>query len=258
MNQEKIGKFIAKSRKDKKMTQEQLADILGVTSKSISRWERGICMPDLSLYEKLCNTLGITINELLSGENLKKDEYQETFEKNIISVVDKVDKKNRIPNTLKKLALTIIFVIDAILIGYIMYANIEFTANFDKSTMSATIETTGLVTSSGTQKAQALKFNYSVYGIPKYLITENKNTKEKIIFITLKETLENRNDVKKNNPDNNVTDLTKKFTNSDTLELEPNTSYKIYYTKEPFKNISDASNKSLDKIIKKSYFLTEN
>lgn len=258
MNQEKIGKFIAKCRKDKNLTQEQLADTLGVTSKSISRWERGVCMPDLSLYEKLCNTLGITINELLSGEKLEKEKYQETFEKNIISVVDKVDKKNRIPNMLKKLALTIIFVLDAILIGYIMYASIEFTANFDKETMSATIETTGLVNSSGTSKTKTLKFNYSVFGIPKYLITEDKTTKEKIIFITLKETLENRNDTKKNRTSKNVTDLTPKFTNSDTLDLEPNTSYKIYYTKEPFKNISNASDKSLDKIIKKSYFLTEN
>jgi len=188
MNQEKIGKFIAKCRKDKKLTQEQLADTLGVTGKSISRWERGICMPDLSLYEKLCTTLGITINELLSGENLEKDKYQETFEKNIISVVDKVDKKNRIPNMLKKLALIIIFLIDAILIGYIMYASIEFTTDFDKYTMNAAIETTGLVNSVGSSKSQTLKFNYSVYGIPKYLITEDKTTKKKIIFITLKET----------------------------------------------------------------------
>ncbi len=258
MNQERIGKFIAKSRKDKNLTQEQLADILGVTSKSISRWERGICMPDLSLYGKLCSTLGITINELLSGENLEKEKYQETFEKNIINIVDKVDKKNRILNMLKKLALTIIFVIDAILIGYIMYSNIEFTANFDKETMNATIETTGLVASSGTSKTKTLKFNYSVYGIPKYLIIEHKNTKEKIIFITLKETLENRNDVKKTSNSKNVIDLTEKFKNSDTLDLEPNTSYKIYYTKEPFKNIYNASDKNLNKIIKKSYFLTEN
>ena len=74
MNQEKIGKFIAKLRKEKKLTQEQLAEKLGVTSKSISRWENGNTMPDVSLFEPLCKELNITINELLSGEKIKKEE----------------------------------------------------------------------------------------------------------------------------------------------------------------------------------------
>ena len=93
MNQDKIGNFIAKCRKDKKMTQSELAEKLGVTDKSIGNWENGRNMPDLSLFKPLCDELNITINELLSGERLKKDEYQERFEENMIHTIDYSTKK---------------------------------------------------------------------------------------------------------------------------------------------------------------------
>ena len=83
MDQEKIGKFIAKCRKQRKMTQAELGEKLGVTEKSISNWENGRNMPDLSLFKPLCNELNITINELLSGEKIGMDKYQEKFEENI-------------------------------------------------------------------------------------------------------------------------------------------------------------------------------
>ena len=70
MDQEKIGRFIAERRKDKNMTQEQMAEKLGVSSKSISRWENGKTMPDVSLFEVLCEELNITVNELLKGEKI--------------------------------------------------------------------------------------------------------------------------------------------------------------------------------------------
>ena len=88
MNQEKIGKFISKCRKDKKMTQSELAEKLGVTDKSIGNWENGRNMPDLSLFKPLCDVLGITINDLLSGEKISKDKYQERFEENIVNTID--------------------------------------------------------------------------------------------------------------------------------------------------------------------------
>ena len=101
MNQEKIGKFIAQSRKAKKMTQQELAEKLGVTDKSIGNWENGRNMPDLSLFKPLCDELDITINELLSGEKIKKEEYQEKFEENIINTIDYSTKKiNLIRNNL--------------------------------------------------------------------------------------------------------------------------------------------------------------
>ncbi|MBO6195335.1 MAG: helix-turn-helix domain-containing protein [Bacilli bacterium] len=93
MNQEKIGKFIAKCRKDKKMTQSELAEKLGVTDKSIGNWENGRNMPDLSLFKPLCNELEITINDLLSGEKISKEKYQEKFEENIVNTIDYSTKR---------------------------------------------------------------------------------------------------------------------------------------------------------------------
>ncbi len=101
MNQEKIGKFIALCRKDAKMTQQELAEKLGVTDKSVGNWENGRNMPDLSLFKPLCDILGITINELLSGERIDKKVYQEKFEENIINTIDYSTKKiNLIKNNI--------------------------------------------------------------------------------------------------------------------------------------------------------------
>ncbi|MCM1052958.1 MAG: helix-turn-helix domain-containing protein [Ruminococcus sp.] len=88
MNQENIGKFIAECRRNKKITQSELAEQLGVTDRSVSNWENGKNMPDLSLFKPLCQILDITINELLSGEKLSKQEYQEKFEENIVNTID--------------------------------------------------------------------------------------------------------------------------------------------------------------------------
>lgn len=93
MNQEKIGKFISNCRKEKKITQSQLSEQLGVTDRSVSNWETGKNMPDLSLFKPLCEILDITINELLSGEKLSKEEYQEKFEENIVNTIDYSTKK---------------------------------------------------------------------------------------------------------------------------------------------------------------------
>ena len=114
MNQEKIGKFIAMRRKEKNMTQSELAEKLGVTDKSIGNWENGRNMPDLSLFKPLCNELDITINELLSGEGLKKEEYQEKFEENIINTIDYSTKKI----TLIRKNLGIVLLILGILISF--------------------------------------------------------------------------------------------------------------------------------------------
>lgn len=74
MNQEKIGKFIASSRKKKNMTQEELAEKINVTNKAISKWENGRGLPDCSLFNSICNVLDISIEELLSGENSPKND----------------------------------------------------------------------------------------------------------------------------------------------------------------------------------------
>ena len=85
MDTKKIGAFIALNRKAKGLTQEQLGEKLGVSNKTISRWENGNYMPDLSLLEPLSKELGITLNELLAGETIEADGAIEYSEKNIIS-----------------------------------------------------------------------------------------------------------------------------------------------------------------------------
>ena len=96
MDQVKIGKFIADCRKERGLTQELLEEKLGVTSKSISRWENGSTMPDYSLLKDLC----ININELLSGERIKKSDYMTEAEKNFINLKKRVDKTSKFLNIL--------------------------------------------------------------------------------------------------------------------------------------------------------------
>ena len=100
MNQEKIGKFIAQCRREVKLTQSQLSEKLGVTDRAVSNWENGKNMPDLSLFKPLCEELGITINELLSGERLSSDVYQEKFEENIVNTIDYTNKRMNEKNNL--------------------------------------------------------------------------------------------------------------------------------------------------------------
>ena len=107
MDQNKSGKFIAKLRKEKNMTQEQLAEKMGVSINAVSKWERGLSFPDVSLYRKLCKELGINIEELINGE---KDNSEEAKEKAIISTVK---EKEKIKKNSKKILiiLSMLFVI---------------------------------------------------------------------------------------------------------------------------------------------------
>ncbi len=114
MNQEKIGKFIAKLRKEKNMTQQELASRIGVTDRAISKWENGRGLPDISLIQPLSKELDITINELLSGEKLKKEEYQEKLEENILNTINYSSKVNKTNKKFRKIVL-IIFILLIIL-----------------------------------------------------------------------------------------------------------------------------------------------
>ena len=72
----KIGKYIASKRKSLGMTQKQLAEKIGMNDKSVSKWERGICLPDVSVYLELCEILGISLNEFLAGEDIERDNIE--------------------------------------------------------------------------------------------------------------------------------------------------------------------------------------
>ena len=83
MNQEKIGSFIAQRRKDKKLTQAKLASYLGISDRTISKWERGKGLPDPMYMLELCQILDISVNELLTGEFIEERNYQQKAEDNI-------------------------------------------------------------------------------------------------------------------------------------------------------------------------------
>lgn len=98
MDQIKIGKFISEMRKEQNLTQKDLADALGISNKTISKWECGNGMPDYSIMENLCDVLKINVNELISGERLPSADYTKKAEENIMSLIQ---ESNKIKQTTK-------------------------------------------------------------------------------------------------------------------------------------------------------------
>jgi len=95
MDQIKIGKFIAACRKKATLTQLQLAQMLGITDKAISKWERGITMPDTSIMLELCDILGISVNELLSGEKINMENNDQKNQQLLLDMTKELEAKNR-------------------------------------------------------------------------------------------------------------------------------------------------------------------
>ncbi len=111
----KIGKYIAGKRKDLGMTQKQLAEKLGMSDKSVSKWERGICLPDVSVYSDLCLILGIKINEFLAGEDIAYENIEKKSEENIIGVTtDSKHKQKRL-----KVIISILLIISILAVSII-------------------------------------------------------------------------------------------------------------------------------------------
>ena len=91
----KIGKFIATNRKSHNMTQEELAEKLYITDRAVSKWERGLCLPDASIMPPLCEILGINVNELLSGEMINNKDYNKKAEENLLEMAKKEEEQNK-------------------------------------------------------------------------------------------------------------------------------------------------------------------
>ena len=136
MDQEKIGKFIAELRKEQNLTQQELAEKLGVSSKSISRWENGRTLPDYSLIKDLCKTLNISINELFSGEKIASKNFKEIADNNLLNALensaftlkekikyygDKWDKEHFF-----ELTIAMIVIVGFIIYGFIKDNGIQF------------------------------------------------------------------------------------------------------------------------------------
>ena len=133
MNQEKIGKFIAEKRKEKKLTQEQLAEKLSISKNAVSKWERGLNLPDVSIMQDLCKILNITLNELFVGEKILDEKYKEVADNNLLHVLEnssftlkeKIDfyKKKWKEEHISKMILC--FIIWIVLIIVLKFQNVE-------------------------------------------------------------------------------------------------------------------------------------
>ena len=125
----KIGKYIARKRKELGLTQNQLAERIGKSDKSVSKWERGVCLPDVSVYMELCDLLGITINEFLAGEDIREENMIKKSEDNLIQVTR--DSKHKQKNLKTVIAVLIVITIVAVTsLGVIIYRNLSQPRNY--------------------------------------------------------------------------------------------------------------------------------
>ena len=116
----KIGKYIASKRKSLGMTQKQLAEKLGMSDKSVSKWERGVCLPDVSVYKELCSILGISLNEFLAGEDIAQENLIQKSETNIIEVIkDNINKEKCLK--VMKYILLVISIFALSVLGFAIY-----------------------------------------------------------------------------------------------------------------------------------------
>ncbi len=204
MDQEKIGKFISSMRKEKNMTQQELGDHLGVSYKSVSKWERGISFPDISLIVPLTRILGITVNELLNGIKENKDSGIESYFK-------RQKKKNK--------SLVLISIISALFIFIFLTLGLYFINNYNK------IE---VYTISGENEnfyyGEALFIKSNIDNIYVYGKLDIKN--ESITKITYVEVLDDKNHILR---DNNL---------FSSYLLEPY-GYNEHFTNQSIKNIEN-------------------
>ena len=129
MNQEKVGKFISQCRKEKGITQAQLAAKFGVSNVAVSKWENGKSCPDVSIMIELCDLLGITVNELLSGERINTEDYKEKAESNLISAQSEQKNLKRKTKLFKGILLGTV----AVLVVLWIIDKIPFSQNIDQT-----------------------------------------------------------------------------------------------------------------------------
>ena len=170
MNQEKIGKFIAMLRKENNMTQTELANRLGITDRAISKWENGRGMPDLSLIKPLCEELNVSINELLNGERLVKEEYNKKSEQILLDTLDYSNKKVKSTKKTFKLVITLIcLIVSMFVIAFLIDVNRM------KNNMPVVFSTWGFCYTPPVN-IKELELEHAIY---EYLISKNESQEEK-------------------------------------------------------------------------------
>ena len=131
MDLNKIGKFISEERKKKNYTQKQLADILKVSNRTISKWECGKGFPEVSLLQPLCKALGISVNELLTGERLDKENYMKKAEQKMVHLVE--EKKENRTKLILILIMGLISIISFVTLIVVVITYTEVISNQGKS-----------------------------------------------------------------------------------------------------------------------------
>ncbi len=116
----KIGRYIAEKRKAAGLTQRQLAERLNMSDKSVSKWERGVCLPNVAVYKELCEILGISINEFLAGEDIGADDLVSKSEENLIQVTKDGDHRTHFMKRVIAVLSAVIFVV-VLVCGYHIY-----------------------------------------------------------------------------------------------------------------------------------------
>lgn len=129
MDTVKIGKYIAQKRKNLGLTQREIAEQLGMSDKSVSKWERGVCLPDVSVYMELCRIIGISLNEFIAGEDIEQVELQEKSEQNILDVIKDGNYKKR---RLKAIIAVLVCICVAVtsLSGYLLWKRFHVETNY--------------------------------------------------------------------------------------------------------------------------------
>ena len=254
MDQIKIGRFISECRKNKKLTQSQLAEKLDITDRAISKWETGKSMPDPSLMLKLCAELDITVNELLSGEKLTDENYQEKANENIVNIAKESEKNKRIRNRIIIAFSSIILIALICFVSYLIYWNLDLQVKYDERIMSCEI------------LDDVIKYEIKGINLISTYHIEVETETETIMFITHKialinkarshwQTWESMAEMIYNNRyiyDSIVTWDKNKIIQNGKEKI------KIYYTEVPFSKIEKVDKEELQKIIEESYLIAEN
>ena len=169
----KIGKYISEKRKALGMTQKQLAEKLDMSDKSVSKWERGVCLPDVSIYSELCSALGISVNEFLAGEDIERENLAQKSEENLFGVAIRSKRKQR---QLKSIICALIIVA----IGCILMLSVHRQVTCVRETIIWQAEPYTVIDSPKLKKAQPNEsFSYDgkivdVYGGEWYRISDIK------------------------------------------------------------------------------------
>lgn len=165
MNNDKIGKFILVLRKEKNLTQKDLADKLFITDRAVSKWERGICLPDITLFEKLAEIFDISVSELLKGEKMKNKKYIE--EKEVVKIFSNIETD--IKNRNKIVTNTVLVSVTIVLLLFVSY-NLLKPIYYTNKTYRAEVHATDKLITTIKEMTNIIKNNQGDYSDEDYKI----------------------------------------------------------------------------------------